>query len=275
MNVFTLIMLVFAAFGFIDKMIGGRLGISEPFDKGLLSMGTMAIPVMGVSCVGVAFVQQHIDTIMHGAGFLPFNTSLFAGIMFAPDVGGYFIAEQLTQDEVMVVFNCLILGALLGQTITFQLPLFMSMVDKKDHHIMFRGFTAGIIVIPIGLAVASIMLKIEMMKFAAQFIPILLICIFMALGLAKRPSGVVKGFSVFAQIIQTLVYIMFFVTVLGIFIPALAYSDMEAVNEALLIVFKCIIIMCGSLVMSELILKFCCFYCCKAGMRSAGYADSM
>ena len=256
MNVFILIMLVFAAIGFFDKMAGGRIGLSEPFDKGLFSMGTMAIPVIGVSCAGVSFIQQHIDAIMYGAGFLPFDASMFAGILFAPDVGGYFIAEQLTDDETLVVFNSLVLGALLGQTITFQLPLFMSMVDKKDHSVMFRGFTSGIIVIPAGLAIAGLMLKMEMVQLAAQFIPVFVICLLMALGLAKRPESVVKGFSVFAQIIQTLVYIMFFVTVAGIFIPAPAYSDMASVHEALLVTFKCIIIMCGSLVMSELILRF-------------------
>jgi len=49
---------------------------------------------------------------------------------------------------------------------------------------------------------------------------------------------------------------MFFFTVLGIFIPTLAYAKIDAVYESLTIVFKCVIIICGSLVMSELVLRY-------------------
>ena len=44
-------------------------------------------------------------------------------------------------------------------------------------------------------------------------------------------------------------------TVLGIFIPSLAYVGDETVHEAFIIVFKSSAIICGSLVFSELILK--------------------
>ena len=49
MNVFTAIMLVFATVGMLDKVAGGRFRLSESFDKGLLTMGTMCIPMVGMS----------------------------------------------------------------------------------------------------------------------------------------------------------------------------------------------------------------------------------
>ncbi len=55
---------------------------------------------------------------------------------------------------------------------------------------------------------------------------------------------------------QIVIGIAFFVTVLGIFVPAAAYSDMEAVYEAVTILFRSAVIISGSLVLSQIILKF-------------------
>ena len=44
MNVFTAIMLIFAAVGLFDKITGGRLVLSKSFDDGLGTIGSMAVP---------------------------------------------------------------------------------------------------------------------------------------------------------------------------------------------------------------------------------------
>ena len=89
-------MLVFATVGMLDKVAGGRFRLSESFDKGLLTMGTMCIPMVGMSCAGVALIQNNTETIMKVMDTLPFDPSIVAGVLLAPDMGGYFIAEQLS-----------------------------------------------------------------------------------------------------------------------------------------------------------------------------------
>ena len=255
MNIFTAIMLAFAAIGLFDKMIGGRMGLMRSFDDGLNCMGGMAIPTVGMCCVGTALIQNHIESILSVMEPLPFEPSMIAGILLAPDMGGWFIAEQLTSDERMLIFNGIVLGALLGQMMTFQLPVFLSMLDREHHPPVLKGFMIGIILIPLGLIVAAILLKIEFHAFIFEFIPLFIICLLLALGLLKWPVQVVKGFSIFANGIQTIIVICFFFSVLGLFIPSLAYASLDSVHEAVTILFRSAIIICGSLALSEIILK--------------------
>ncbi|MBQ6400861.1 MAG: ethanolamine utilization protein EutH [Firmicutes bacterium] len=256
MNVFIAIMLVFAAVGFTDKALGGRWGLSEQFDRGLYTMGTMAIPIISICAVGTEFIRRHADQVMALSDNLFFDPSMIIGAVLAPDMGGYFICREITSDPKMLAMSGVVLGTLLGQAITFQLPVFSQTVDKKDHPAMFRGFIVGIIMIPAGLIVAELMIRMPLVLFLKQLVPILALCLVIAAGLYRAPAGTARVFAVFARIVNWLFYLMFAVTVIGLFIPSLAYASLDSVQEAVLIVFKSAVIIAGSLVMSELILKF-------------------
>lgn len=255
MNAFVAVMLIFAAVGFADKMFGLKWGISEYFDRGLVTMGTMAVPMIGVSCAGVEFIQRHLDTISEACEWLPFDPSLIIGAAFAADMGGFFIAEQIAENQQVLILNGIILSALLGQMTSFQLPLFLSDADRESRRTILKGFITGIIIIPAGLLVAGLMIGMNPGLFAAQFIPVLVLCAVIALGLLRFPSGMIRIFEVFARIMQILICLAFFFTVLGIFVPSLAYSDMETVHEVVTILFRSAVIISGSLVLSQIILK--------------------
>ena len=255
MNVFTAIMLVFTVIGIIDKIAGGRFRLSESFDKGLMTMASLCVPTVAMSCVGVELIQSNTDAITAAMEKLPFDPSMIAGVLLAPDLGGFFIAEQLTENGKMFIFNGVVLGALLGQLITFQLPVFLSAVGGEDRTPLLKGFVIGIAVVPTGLIAAALMMRLEPEMFIAELIPILAICLLMAAGLIKAPSGTIRGFTVFAQGVQIVTLIFFAVTVIGVFVPSLAYADEESVHEALIIVFRSAVIVAGSLVLSELVRK--------------------
>ena len=165
MNVFTGIMLVFAIIGFADKTFSLKAGLAESFDRGLTTMATMVIPIVGVSCVGVGLIQQNEEAVLNAASVFPFDPSLLVGAILAPDLGGYFIAQQLTTDKAMLVLNGVILGSLLGQTVTFQLPVFLAGIERQDHKPVLRGFITGFTVIPVGMIAAGLMLRSDIRVF--------------------------------------------------------------------------------------------------------------
>ena len=256
MNVFIAIMLIFAAVGFVDKAIGGRWGLSEQFDRGLYTMGMMTIPVVSICAVGTEFIRRHTDQVASLSENLFFDPSMIIGAILAPDMGGYFISREIAEDPQILVLSGVVLGTLLGQAITFQLPVFMQSVDREYHRDMFRGFIVGIIVIPAGLLTAELMIGMPIKLFLRQFLPILVICMIIAAGLRWAPLATAKVFAIFAKAINLLFLFMFAVTIIGLFIPGLAYADPASVEEAVMIVLKSAVIIAGSLVMSELILKF-------------------
>ena len=256
MNAFIVIMLVFAAIGFIDKFLGGKLGLEVKFDAGLYTMGMMVIPIVSICTVGTEFIRRHTEQVMALSDHLFFDPSMIIGAILAPDMGGYFISREIAATPQLLVLSGVVLGTLLGQAITFQMPVFMASIDKQDYPFLFRGFIVGIIMIPAGLIVAELMLRMPIGLFLRQFIPILVICAGLAVCLRFVPEGTTRFFMGFARVINWLFYIMFAVAVIGVFVPRLAYASMESVEEAILIVFKSAIIIAGALVLSELILKF-------------------
>ena len=256
MNAFIAIMLVFAGIGFIDKAIGGRWGLAGQFEQGLHTMGVMVIPIVSICTVGTEFIRQHTDQVMALSDHLFFDPSMIIGAILAPDMGGYFISREIAASPALLVLSGVVLGTLLCQAITFQMPVFMASINKQDYPFMFRGFIVGIIMIPAGLIVAELMIRMPVGLFLRQFLPILVICALLALCLWKAPEGTTTFFTWFARLVNWFFYLMFAVAVIGVFIPKLAYASMESVEEAILIVFKSAVIIAGSLVMSELILKF-------------------
>ena len=256
MNAFIAIMLVFACIGFIDKAIGGKWGLASQFEQGLYTMGVMVIPIVSICTVGTEFIRRHTDQVMALSDHLFFDPSMIIGAILAPDMGGYFISREIAASPQLLVLSGVVLGTLLGQAITFQMPVFMAFIRKQDYPFMFRGFIVGIIMIPAGLIVAELMIRMPIGLFLRQFLPILLICAILALCLWKVPEGTTTFFTWFARVVNWLFYLMFAVAVIGVFLPKFAYASMESVEEAILIVFKSAIIIAGSLVMSELILKF-------------------
>ena len=60
MNIFIAIMLVFAAAGLLDEILGGKLGLMPNFEKGLATMGGLAMSTVGFYAIGVTYVRKRL-----------------------------------------------------------------------------------------------------------------------------------------------------------------------------------------------------------------------
>jgi len=256
MNIFIVVMLIFAFIGFIDKTLHLRWGLASVFDKGLLTMGSMAVSIIGIYCVSLTFIQQHIQLLENLNHYLFFDSSILIGALLAPDMGGYPISSQIAQSTEMIVFSGVLLSSTLGQTISFQLSVFLSFLEEKDIDILMKGFIVGIIVIPAGLLCVFPFFQFSVFTFVINLLPIFIICALIAFAIIKVPQQTVKMLSILANMIKTLSYILFLIVVLGLYFPSIQYVQLSLVEESLVMVLKMIIIVCGSMVLSELILKY-------------------
>lgn len=87
MNIFIAIMLVFAAAGLLDEILGGKLGLMPNFEKGLATMGGLAMSTVGFYAIGVTYVQTHAEAIAEAAKHMPFDPALIPSCLLAPDMG--------------------------------------------------------------------------------------------------------------------------------------------------------------------------------------------
>ena len=65
---------------------------------------------------------------------------MFATTLLACDMGGYQLAQQLAEAKEIAPFAGLILGAMMGPTIVFTIPVALfRIIKKEDHKFLARG----------------------------------------------------------------------------------------------------------------------------------------
>jgi Ethanolamine utilization protein len=256
MNIFIAIMLFFAFIGFVDKIFHLKWKLSSVFDKGLLTMGSLTLSILGIYCISMTFVQGHIKNLTVLNQYLFFDASLFVGALLSPDMGGYPIVSEICQNSGLIIFYGVLLTSVLGQTISFQLPVFLSFLETNEIDHLMKGFVFGIMMIPLGMLFSFPFLHISFSIFIKNLLPVIIFCLSIAVFIMKCPQFTIKVLRWFANIIKALSYIFFLIVMIGLYFPSLQYVEESLVLEGLLMVLKMVIIVCGSMVLSELVLKF-------------------
>ena len=193
------IMVIFMILGAIDKILGNKYGLGEKFDEGFMAMGSLAIAMIGVVSLApvLANVLEPIIVPIYTA--MGADPAMFATTLLANDMGGYPLAMELALTEEAGLFAGLIVGAMMGPTIVFTIPVALGIIDKKDHKFLAKGVLAGIITIPIGSLVGGLVAGFEFGMIIRNLIPIIIVSMLIALGLWKIPNKMISGFTKFGK----------------------------------------------------------------------------
>ena len=240
-------MAVFAAGAAIDLIIGNKLGLGKEFEKGINMLGTMALSMIGMIVLAPVFAALLSTPLEALQTILPFDPSSYVASLFANDMGGAPMSLQLAANEKIGYFNGLVVGSMMGATVSFTLPFVMSAVDKAQRQSMLLGLLCGICTIPVGCVVGGLISGLDILTLLINLSPLIVISAILALGIIFIPSVAVKVFNVFGIIIRTLVIIGLAV---GIFeyltnIDVLPYTDPSVTLEGAVIVFNIACTMAG------------------------------
>ena len=82
------VMAVFAVLGALDRIFGNRFGIGKEFEAGILSMGSLAMAMIGVITLAPVLAAILKPVIVPVFGFLGADPAMFAGSILACDMGG-------------------------------------------------------------------------------------------------------------------------------------------------------------------------------------------
>ena len=195
------IMVIFMALGAIDRIIGNRFGLGEKFEEGILAMGSLALSMIGIISLAPVLANILRPVVVPLFGLVGADPAVFAGTILANDMGGASLAMELARTEEAGQFGGLIVGAMLGPTIVFTIPVALGIIREEDRPALARGVLAGIITIPVGSFVGGLVAGFPVLMVLRNLIPIVLIAVLIALGLRLFPNGMVKGFQVFGRII--------------------------------------------------------------------------
>ncbi|NKI23786.1 ethanolamine utilization protein EutH [Paenibacillus dendritiformis] len=194
-------MVIFMILGAIDKCLGYKFGLGHQFDEGLMAMGSLTLAMVGIISLSPVLAKLLSPIVVPLYSALGADPAMFATTLLANDMGGFSLAQELAQTPEAGMFAGTILGAMLGPTIVFIIPVALGIIKKEDHKYLATGVLAGIVTIPIGCLLGGLAAGFPIMMIVSNLVPILLFALLIVLGLWKFPQGMIKGFTIFGQFI--------------------------------------------------------------------------
>lgn len=198
-------MLVFAVIAALDRIIGNRFGLGKQFERGFMLLGVMALSMIGMIILapGIAVVLSPVIDFF--ANTLHIEPSVLPAIFLANDMGGAPLAESISVNKELGMFNALVVASMMGATLSFTLPFGLSSVKEEKHANMMLGFLYGIVTIPIGCFFAGLCCGLSVGVLLLDLLPLLLFSALIAVGLVLCPRVCVKIFGVFGVAIKVLI----------------------------------------------------------------------
>ena len=210
-SVIMLIMVFFTCVGAVDKISGNKKGYGEKFDEGFLSMGPMAIAMVGTMCL-VPILKMILEPIIAPIyQFFGASPAMFAGTILPIDAGAYPLALQMAEGDVTIAsFSGLMLGGTMGVLIIGLIPLAMALIEKEDIPYFSQGVLVGLITVPFGCLIGGLLMNltpytIDLGTIVKNLIVVMLLSVLIALGLWFKPTQLLKGFTLFGKGLQVLI----------------------------------------------------------------------
>ena len=231
------IIMACALAGAIASAIKPESELGQQFVAGIDSIGPIFLPVAGIMASAPfleAFVSSVFGPVYSAVGADP---AMAATTFIAVDMGGYPLAEALAQTKESWIM-AMMTGYMAGATIVFTIPVALKMLEKRDRKYLALGVMSGLLAIPIGVLVTSVIiavshpmirevvstnaeatyqLALSFAQIGLNLIPLVVICVALALGLKFKPDAMIKGFIVFGRVMEAALKIVFVLVVIEYF----------------------------------------------------------
>ena len=211
--------------------------LGKEFVAGIDSIGPIFLPVAGIMASApylTAFVSNVFGPLY---GMVGADPAMAATTFIAVDMGGYQLAEALAATKESWIM-AMITGYMAGATIVFTIPVALKMLERRDRKYLALGVMSGLLAIPIGVLVASVIialsdpmirdvvstnsdavyqLALSWGQIGVNLVPLVIICVALALGLKFAPDAMIKGFTVFGRVLESVLKIVFVLVVIEYF----------------------------------------------------------
>lgn len=206
-DIILYIMVAFMVLGAVDKMLGNRWGYGEKFEEGFMAMGALALAMIGVICLAPVLNVVLTPVLAPVYNALGADPAMFAGTLLANDMGGYPLAREMTTDPDIANFSGLILGAMMGPTIVFTIPVALGIIAKEDTQYLARGILIGLTTIPVGALVGGLIAGLAIGTIIVNLVPVIIVAAAITLGLKLAPNKMISGFEIFGKGIVVIITI--------------------------------------------------------------------
>lgn len=286
-TVVVYIIMACAIAGAVASAIKPESELGQQFVAGVDSIGPIFLPSAGI-LASAPYLTAFVEGVSGPAyGALGADPAMAATTFIAVDMGGYQLADALAQTRESWIM-AMMTGYMAGATIVFTIPVALKMLEKRDRKYLALGVMSGLLAIPIGVFVAGAIialshpvirevvstnadatyqLALSWAQIGVNLVPLIIICVALALGLKLKPDAMIKGFIVFGRVMEGALKIVFvlvvveyftgiFTTVFGSFGFDPIIADDEDMFRALETAGAIGMMLCGAFPMVYLIRKY-------------------
>lgn len=254
-DIILYIMVGFMVLGAVDKIIGNKFGLGEKFEEGIMAMGALAVAMVGVISLAPVLAEVLAPVVVPVYTALGADPAMFATTLLANDMGGYPLAMELAKTPEAGKFAGLILGAMMGPTIVFTIPVALGIISKDDHKALAKGILAGLITIPLGCLAGGLVAGFEVSMVLSNLVPIILVSLLLAVGLALVPKAMINGFVWFGRGVVAIITAGLAISIIQTLTPIVIFKNMAPITEGIGIVGSIAIVLAGAFPMVHFITK--------------------
>ncbi|KLV07111.1 ethanolamine utilization protein EutH [Photobacterium aquae] len=255
-DVILYVMVGFMVLGAVDKVLGNRWGYGEKFEEGFMAMGSLALAMVGVVSLAPVLASLLSPVVVPLYTMLGADPAMFAGTLLANDMGGYPLAKSMAETEAAGIFSGLILGAMMGPTLVFTIPVALGIIEKKDTPYLARGVLIGMTTIPVGCLVGGLVAGFEFSMVLANLIPIVIVAGLIAVGLWLKPDAMIRGFEVFGKGVVAIITIALAAIVVETLTGIVVIPGMAPISDGIEIIGAIAIVLAGAFPMVHFITKY-------------------
>ena len=249
------VMAWFAVLGAVDRVIGNRFGIGEKFEEGILSMGSLAMAMLGVICLAPVLAAVLKPVVVPVFSALGADPAMFAGSILACDMGGGPLAQELTADADAAALGGVITGSMLGATLVFTLPVAMGILEEADRPAMAKGVLCGIVTIPVGVLAGGLAAGFGIGMILRNLLPIVIFGALIALGLWKAEGAMIRGFAAFGKGVVAVITLALAAAILEELTGFALIPGMAPLSEGVEIVGEIAIVLAGAFPLVHVVTK--------------------
>ena len=203
-RIVIIVMAVFCLIGGLDCICGKRFKLGEAFENGILTMGHLALSMIGIIVLSPVLAKILEPIIVPFYENLGADPAIFAGTLLACDMGGAQLAVDLANSKSAAQLGGIITASMLGATVSFTIPVAMNVLSCEDRKYAAKGILCGVVTIPVGIFIGGLVAGFPITMISKNAVPVILFSILIALGLWKAERYLIKGFEVFGKCISAL-----------------------------------------------------------------------
>jgi ethanolamine transporter len=248
-------MLALMCLAVLDYAFGGRLGLGEKYVGAFSSMGALSMYMLGTLTCAPVLAKLLKPVVSPVFNFLGADAAMIAGLLIGSDSGAYPLALSLTENAQTANFSGLIVGSMLGISVTFLIPYLIAAAKRESRPLIAKGILCGIVTIPLGCFTGGFAAGYDFFFMLNNLTPVILFSAAASAGLVFFQKAAIKIFLLAGKIMSSFLAVALMAAAVQAMSGITLVKDMIPIKEAFAVVGSIIVFLVGAFVLVHILTK--------------------